>query len=460
MAEKLTESTWTAYTRKQKLELDDGALVKALIKLDKTDATQPERRLDALRDVIEQAQKQIAALAKRKKELGDKVFSEAKEKLDALARLADEQSKDARSALADAGEDEDSPALLTSKMVPLLRELRKSDIRMHALICLASKSTVVLIMRKPIASSRRKLLIDAANEKGAAKYVVAECLMENNALTFVVQSQASGLAKKLRQALLDQTEMRLKVKVRGEDGAVDEDGEEHDSDGQAGAQTEAAKPTSPSTAEHEAYAQKVHKLQGRLAQALRDQHPESTKLRALISLAGERANDKKDFAGAIRVLETLEHLLDTPPASSTDRDPGVKPASTIAPAIVYTQTRLAWQATRKKIQAELNKLEQAILSTYQGHAALRAVTQGVRRLDTVLELFDESLSDALDAALNETDGPTKQGLHDQARAIIVKYTDFLKSEPIVQELDANPFVPISVQSTLSNTLAVLAAKIP
>jgi hypothetical protein len=37
-------------------------------------------------------------------------------------------------------------------MVPLLRELRKGEVRMHALICTAGKATAVLIMRKPIAT--------------------------------------------------------------------------------------------------------------------------------------------------------------------------------------------------------------------------------------------------------------------------------------------------------------------
>jgi hypothetical protein len=42
----------------------------------------------------------------------------------------------------------------------------------------------------------------------------------------------------------------------------------------------------------------------------------------------------------------------------------------------------------------------------------------VRKLDTVLELFDESLDDTLDAALNEADAAAKQRLHRQAREII------------------------------------------
>jgi len=71
MAEKLTESLWTGFTKKAKLDLDDGPLVKALAKFDKTDEAKPEPRLAALEDVVDQVKKQVVALTKRKKELGD-----------------------------------------------------------------------------------------------------------------------------------------------------------------------------------------------------------------------------------------------------------------------------------------------------------------------------------------------------------------------------------------------------
>ena len=84
MAEKFSEITWTAFTKKQKLDLEDAPLVKALAKFDKTSEAKPEPRLEALQDLIEEIKKQVTAQAKRKKELGDKVFGEVKDKLYAL----------------------------------------------------------------------------------------------------------------------------------------------------------------------------------------------------------------------------------------------------------------------------------------------------------------------------------------------------------------------------------------
>lgn len=475
MAEKLTESNWTAFTKKLKLDLDDGPLTKGLAKVDKTDIAKPEPRVDALKDLIELFKKQIVALAKRKKELGDKVFAEVKDKLNDLLDVAEAELKSALAAQesqaeASADEEADSPVLLTKKMVPLLRELRKGEVRMHALICVAGKDTAVLIMRRPIASARRKLLLESLGASGGAKYITGECLLENKVLTFVVQSAAGGLAKRLRQALLDQTDMRLKVKVRGDDGE-DEHGEDEQAEGSADSPGEApdapavptpgptATPTPAADPAALAFKARLEALLPVIKAAVGSGHPSADAAKLKISEAGALSRNR-DWAAANALLDDAQALLarrgtEAPaPTAPVGRSSG-----TVAPAIVYTQTRLAWLASRKKIQAELLKLESAILASYAGHAVLPALTQGVRKLDKVLEVFDESLADALDGALNATDPDEKKRFHDEARALIVRYEGFLKTDPVVQELDTNPFVPIAVQSTLTGTLSVLASKI-
>ena len=134
MAEKLTESTWTGFTKKQSFKLDDAPLVKALAKFEKTSDAKPEPRLEALEDIVELIPKQVTALSKRKKELGDKAFGEVKDKLYALLDIAETLKKETEKAVEDAKkggdeeEEEESPALLTSKMIPLIREVRKGEL--------------------------------------------------------------------------------------------------------------------------------------------------------------------------------------------------------------------------------------------------------------------------------------------------------------------------------------------
>jgi hypothetical protein len=457
MAEALKESTWTTFTKKLKLELDDGPLLKALARVDKTDESKPEPRIEALQALTDQIPKQVIALAKRKKDLGDKVFGEAKDKLYALLEEAEGQLKQARKALEEAGDDEaDSPVLLTSKMIPLVRELRKGEVQMHALIGTAGKSTAVLIMRKAITSSRRKLLAEAIGGAGGAKYIAAECLLENKALTFVVQGQAAGLAKRLTQALIDQLGMRLKVRVRGEDGATDEDGADGDDVDSAGLPPAPPLPD----AELQAFRRRMAQLEPRVAEAVAAQHPEATRLRALIGLASERAEAQGDTAGALRALDGIDKLLGAAPApaaSTAPPTPPTPPGGSGGGSLVNMQkARLAWLQTRQAVQTQLRSLEASILEEFKDADDYDEVRQDVRRLDEVMTVLDEELADTLDAALNAADEAERRRLQQAAREQMEAYGAYVASDTFVADLDANPFVPVKIRETVTRSLAVLS----
>lgn len=355
MAEKLSESSWTGFAKKR--ELDDAALVKALSKFDKTTEAKPEPRLESLQEVEAQIAKQVVAIARRKKELGDKPWKEAKDKLDAMLAETGHLIKETRAAVAataasaekaeKADDDEDSPALLTTAMVPILRALKKPDVQMHALIATAGKNTAVLVMRRPVGMSRRKLLADFVDAKGGVKYIVGECLQEKGALTFVVQSPAAGLAKRIRAALLEQTALRLKVRVRGESGEPDEDGDDEDDEDEAGTESGAA-PSAPSdtgpgtdqsgapakstpepaagtSPEAQAWTVRLGEFQHRYDDALRAGHPEATKLRALMGFASEKADERHDYPAAIKALDMLEKLLVAPLKPAVEPTPAADP---------------------------------------------------------------------------------------------------------------------------------------
>jgi hypothetical protein len=351
MAEKLTELSWVAFaktelTKDQRKLVDDAALVKALAGLDKADERKPADRQKALQEVVEQIPKLVVASGRRKKELG-KAFDAVKDKLYALLEVAEAQQKAVQKALdaeKDKGEDEeeDSPALLTTKMIPLLREVRKGELVLQALVALAGKETVVLLSRRAISPARGKLLKEQMSNPSGLKFIRGECQWENSALTFVVQAPAAALAKRIRAALLAQTELRLKVRVRGDDGE-DTDGEDEAEEaaqapgataasgpGAAGAGSaraaaaatgaagRPAPPGGPASAEQLAYVQRLRKVRDAYDAALKAQHPESTKLRALMGFASEKAA-AEDYVGAGKALDTLYKLL-APVATGGDAD--------------------------------------------------------------------------------------------------------------------------------------------
>ena len=77
----------------------------------------------------------------------------------------------------------------------------------------------------------------------------------------------------------------------------------------------------------------------------------------------------------------------------------------------------------------------------------------------LLERLDESLADRLDEAANATDPAERARLVAAARASIAQYQAVLASEPLIADLDDNPFVPLSIQKTLTATLTALAAAV-
>ncbi|QHI99242.1 hypothetical protein GT347_15415 [Xylophilus rhododendri] len=323
MADKqLDESTWKAFASKR--ELKGADLQKALAALAAAEKKGPQG-VDAALDAVD---KQIGLLQKEHKADKDVV-----KQLEAMKKASEadrkEAAKQAKAAAASAAEDEeeDTPVLLTTKMIPLVRQLKKGDVSMHAMIGTAGRNTAVLIMRKPIGIPRRKLLAEALDATGGAKYVVGECLWEAGALTFVLKTQAAGMAKRLRAALLAQTELRLKVRVRGEDPAdIDEDGEDEEdakpAATQKAAEKPAEKPAAAETAEppHAAlYRQRLDELHKRMADALKAQHPESNKLRAVSGFAEGKA-EAGDFAGAEKALDMLQKLLEQPAATPEGAD--------------------------------------------------------------------------------------------------------------------------------------------
>jgi hypothetical protein len=226
MAEKhLTEAAWKAFAKGRNLK--DAALAKALADWSRAERDAPPAQLQCL-DGID---KQVDALAKAVKadkdaaaylvEMG-KAVARARQAAKAAKETKDKEAKQT-AAKADADDDSDTPELLTTRMLPLLKLVAKGD-PMQALVAVAGKQVAVMLSRRPIAPARRKLLAEHLSASGGVKYFAGHCQLEDGATTFVLEGQVAGLAKRLKTALLDQTGLKVnKLRCRGEDGLTDED---------------------------------------------------------------------------------------------------------------------------------------------------------------------------------------------------------------------------------------------
>jgi hypothetical protein len=344
MADKyLSESDWQKFAKGRGLK--DAPLLKAMAAFEK--AKDPAARLDALDEV----EKQSDLLRKAGK--GDKemtaYFDGVDKALDKERKLARTAAREAEAAESE-GEEEESPLLITTKMIPLLRQVKKGD-EMQVMIASTGKDVAVLMSRRTISPTRRKLLADYL-QASSVKVILGHCIFEDNAHTFVLKTQAAGLAKKVRAALLKQAEMRVKVRVRGEDpDDIDDDGEPPEAEQDEGESTQGLKagtiPEAPPLKPAQAPAQgsapgapdadaaafnaRLAALMPSVKEFIVAAGPKATDLKLKVSEAGVFAR-KKEYVQANALLDDADALMK--PASNIPEAPpmpGPREASAAAP---------------------------------------------------------------------------------------------------------------------------------
>jgi hypothetical protein len=126
----------------------------------------------------------------------------------------------------------------------------------------------------------------------------------------------------------------------------------------------------------------------------------------------------------------------------------------------FAKARVAWMATRKKIEGDIGKLHGSFNSAFQGHpmgpdlgAAFKA------RADKVLETLDEALAHKLDEVTRNTDPTQHAKLAQEARQIIQRYEATIADDSTIAALDTNPFTPLAIRKTLTATLSTLSKAI-
>jgi hypothetical protein len=145
-------------------------------------------------------------------------------------------------------------------------------------------------------------------------------------------------------------------------------------------------------------------------------------------------------------------------AESPERESGSEddaPASTEVAARHVTSAKV-WIGARSKVQAEVDKLKAEILKTYQGQEVVGEIEKAYAgKIQPVIDKFDLALAQKLSEASKATDAATQAKLGTEARAILGRYAQFVASEPLIKELDENPFTPLAIRPTVIATLKQL-----
>lgn len=177
------------------------------------------------------------------------------------------------------------------------------------------------------------------------------------------------------------------------------------------------------------------------------------------AVAAQAAMKSGDTAAASMQMDTLESLLGAPQAgaSGAPAAPGAPAGPGSMGSPVFAKARSTWVATRKKVESELGKLHKEMMTAYAGHGVAADLDKMfTSKVEPIMGQLDDSLAHKLDEVSSNSDPAAHQKLVQEAKQIITGYEAFLQSEPLIAKLDKNPFVPLSIQATLTASLTALS----
>jgi hypothetical protein len=178
--------------------------------------------------------------------------------------------------------------------------------------------------------------------------------------------------------------------------------------------------------------------------------PEAAQMTIFTKLiaGAQQVIDAKDTAKAKQAIKVLTEQLDK-----------IAPAEVDVGGVDYAKAGEKWVAARTQVNAEIEKLKAALVSTYQADGLAGDVEKAYSAVVApVMTAFDDSLAATLSKIAAATDSAAHGELVGQARAILARYESAL-TNPVIADLDNNPFVPLSIHKTLAGTLSGLMAEI-
>ena len=126
---------------------------------------------------------------------------------------------------------------------------------------------------------------------------------------------------------------------------------------------------------------------------------------------------------------------------------------------VLEKASAVWHGTRGILDTNIKELKKAIRQEYSDeHPDLLAeIDKRMARLDVVLEKLDHRLADSLAKAHAAQDAAVRKTEMANAKAILSDYIKYVKSEPMIAHMDANPFgVETNLKKVLTDSLTHVA----
>ena len=117
-----------------------------------------------------------------------------------------------------------------------------------------------------------------------------------------------------------------------------------------------------------------------------------------------------------------------------------------APVVASKPERLAqaaasWRQTHRQADERIEALKEALKAHYaSAHPdLLQEIENGAARLDAVLDNVDHRLADVMASAGRAGDEGARKAELKNAKALLTEYITYVKGEPLIAHMDANPF---------------------
>jgi peptidoglycan hydrolase-like protein with peptidoglycan-binding domain len=304
--------------------------------------------------------------------------------------------------------------------------------------------------------------------------------LEAGATTFVLKAEVAGMSKLIKAALLEQTGLRVtKVKCRGDDGDDDDEESGQPPEFVPGVEIEPRDDASGKGAPAEPPISMTRPFEISAAVGRGGKNLEEDVLAVQAALnrradAGLKVDGRCGPDTINAIVEFQRALGQSKPDGRVDPRRGTAralaasgkvgkpppPPSPLAPPEDLGEPTLGrapqvWHGTRHILDHNIGELKRAIRQEYSSeHPTLLAeIDQNVKRVDVILEKLDTRLAQALERAGAMKNAAQRSAEIKTAKAILADYVAFVKSEPLIDHIDKNPFgVNAQVRKVITDSL--------
>lgn len=348
----------------------------------------------------------------------------------------------------------DEPGMDKGELRKLLTVAKKTPV--NAAIGMTKDGTPAMLLHKikqPRALSKElEGSGDLKNMRWGELYVDEE--KDSKTLIARLNKPASGMARKLVKVV--KFAGFSKVVLQFEDGTSEEGGDEEGDEAAAdGSPPVAAAEPAPAPPQPPPQATDFGPVTARVTALVKRMLPliaaDATRGDTLKTLAKQAQGfiQSRDAAQAESATDALEQAVTGFEAA------GAAPAQSQTDAATLAKARSAWMAVRQRVDGDLSKLLDAVRSTYQDHGGLAEIEQRVQKeLDGVLGALNEDLAHKLDE-MGKAGAAERPKLMAEAKQIAERYQQHVATDKVLGALDDNPFVPLSVQKTVTAALSAI-----